>query len=504
MKSPIFFFCAPAFFLFFVTAGDTAAQWSTPERITNTSVAEVTSEGAIAIDGKNVLHTLWTEVDTAAGTRRLIYMQGSAGNWSVPQEIPITGLTETWPDFAVHTDGTAHVVWYQGPYSLGNIFHATNRTGVWVVQQITFNTTQDTTPTVAVDGDNFAHIAWAGFDAVSNTGKIFHATNRTGSWVVQVLSGSSIGSFWAGASPRISVSAAGLPQITYRGDDYPFYRIHHATIVAGVWAYQVLATGNAVDGSSSVRTDHYGDCFLAISGNLGWSMPARTYFTASTDGGVSWSSPVLVTGGYSAATPVLGVDWQGNSHIVWQETNGNFYTGTIFYTTDLGGSWATTQLTGSGENARPSIAVDGSGGVHVLYTNPPVPGQKPDVYYLTNAAPTLTITLDPRGSTTIVRGDILTLDVSMDNRTSGSIAADFWISAIAAATGGEVLVPQTFLNFPNPLSGTLSGNATVQRKVVLDTPPTVPVGLFTLVGTLGDLSAGTCRDRSVVSVRIVP
>jgi hypothetical protein len=502
MLSKVLWFCA-ALALTGVAAISAQAQWYPPEQITANSIDEMSYPGGLAIDGNDLLHAVWLQYDSSTGDRRIMYMEGRHGAWGTPVEIPAPAPDCHHPDLAVHTNGAAHVVWMQGSGDLGEIYHATNASGQWVHEQITANSTSDLDPVVAVDGDNVPHVAWAGFDPATGEGKIFYASKSAGSWSISVLSGSTLGGFWTGADPRISVSQAGVVQIAYRGGDYGAYGVHHAAIVGGAWKYQVLPTPNVDDYTASVRTDPYNTCHLTISGNDGWGMPGHVYYCTSVDQGASWSSPELVSGSHSGVGAVLGVDWYGAAHAVWEETSGNFYTGKIFHSTNESGAWTSETIAAKDENMGPSIAIDGSGGVHVLYVNAFYSGgYVKEVYYLTNSRPLLTLSMTPRGSTVIPRGGSLALDIVAANQVSMPAPTVFYMTAVRAATGTEVMVPAPILSIPNPVQGIV--NSVVSVTATLSIPPGAPLGLFTLAGTAVNTATGDPYDKAAVAIRIVP
>lgn len=504
MKPPIVLHLLVVLLLLAVSSRHAAAQWNPPERITGNSVDEFLYPGSLAIDGNDLLHAVWMQNDPVTSQKKILYLEGSSGSWGQPEEIPTSDLHGPSPDLAVHTDGTAHVVWFEGISNTSEIFYATKSSGTWIVEGITGNATEDLDPAAAVDGDGFPHIAWIGYDPSSGEGKVFYGNRTAGSWGTEVLANSSLGAFWTGANPTISVSRLGAVQITYRGGDYGMYKIHQATNATGSWVIKTLSSGNANDSTSSVRTDFYNICYLAVSGSDGWGFPGRVYTTQSTDQGITWSSMQLASGGWSATNPVLGIDWNGNSHIAWEETNGNFYTGTIFFTTNRTGSWTTEKITGSVENLSPSIAVDGSARAHIIYVNVATGSSLREIYYLSNASPTVTMTLTPRGSTTLPRGSTLSMDLAATNETGAAVSTDFWITAIVASTGTEITIPPSLLGFPNPFHGSIPAGATINGTVSLQIPPAAPVGLVTLAGSLGDFFGGTYLDRAAVSIRVVP
>lgn len=487
------------------TATFLQADWSLPERITFNNSEDRTNAGSVAIDGNDLLHVTWNRMRPDSGGTQVLYMEGRGGEWGEIVALTPADRVCYKPDIAVHTNGSSHIVWLDKTGDWEEVYYATDASGSWVTEQVTFNETSKVHPVIAVDGDNIPHAAWAGWDPQSGEGKIFYGNRSSGSWEIEVLADSYIGDYWTGATPSISVSQTGIVQIAYRGGNYEDYHIHQATNVTGRWVIQQLSSGNMLDYTSSVRTDYYGKCFLAICGNDGWWTPYSVYYTESMDGGVTWSPTELATGAYDAMNSVLGVDWYGGAQMAWEENSGTMATGTIFFTTNQGGLWTSEQITGSEENFYPSIAVDGSGAAHAIYVNTRrLQSDSTEVFYLTNSAPVVTISMVPLGETVIPRGAILEFDLTVTNETSSPVTGDLWFTGIVAETGAEFRIPPALLNIPNPLSGIIPAGRTFQKTIRIKIPPLAPTGLFTIAGSVGDYWEKTYMDRAAVSVRIVP
>jgi len=481
------------------------AQWNPPLPITANSREETVYRGSTALDGNDRIHFVYTDRASGGSLNRILYLEGMPSSWGSP--IVLVPAAEQYvPDLAVHPNGTTHIVYQKGIGNSAEIRYLTNATGAWVDEAITTNAVPDHSPAVAVDGDDRPHVAWAGFDTQSGKGKIFYARREAGTWTVQRIAASYLGDYWIGAMPRISVSVGGIAQIAYRAGNYLSYRVDHANKVSGSWQIQTLPTENAEDFACSIRTDPYGVVRIATSGADGFGLPARTHFRASFDRGVTWTPATRVSGSYSAAGPVLVVDWFGISHIAWEETAGNFYTGTIFHATDASGSWFNEAITGPDENFQPSPTVDGSGFVHVLYQNQVYSGGNytTEVYYLSNATPTVNVSLAPQGPTAVPRGGSLPIDVTVSNGTPIPRTFDVWWTGIHADTGAEIPVPSQLLGIPNPVHGTLGAGKSATRTVVARIPASAPTGIFTLTLTAGNHAAGSFLDRASLVVKVLP
>jgi hypothetical protein len=93
------------------------------------------------------------------------------------------------------------------------------------------------------------------------------------------------------------------------------------------------------------------------------------FYRMSTNGGANWAAVKRLTwSSGSSLRPAVAVDSSDNLHLVWQdEASSNFE---IYYkkSTDGGSTWTTKRLCwNSGSSLRPSIAVDSSDTIHVVW-----------------------------------------------------------------------------------------------------------------------------------------
>ncbi|MBE0431911.1 T9SS type A sorting domain-containing protein [candidate division WOR-3 bacterium] len=343
------------------------AQWQNPviDTITNTQVQKATTLQSLCLDDSGMVHIVWQE--QVGGSWRVYYCTNRpAGTWGVPQAVGDTTQAASDPAVAWGSDGGVPFVVYE---QNSDIYAAPLPGGPW--EPITTNTQLDCSPTIAVDGTGYPHAAWITDDPGSGQYKIAYAVGLlvVGSsivWDIQTLAGSNLGPYGTGASPFIAVTSDGVAHIVYRGGDYGSYHIHHAwndTLGGTDWNYEILYSGNANDFTASMVIEGDGDLHLAVSGNDGWGFPGRVYYLYKPFG-QSWQQHALASLGYSASQPSLSVDGNGEPHIVWMETSGNFYTGNIYYSHKQSGNWQVTSVIGT-DHFVPSFGIDGPGYGHI-------------------------------------------------------------------------------------------------------------------------------------------
>lgn len=286
---------------------------------------------AIAADAAGDLHAVWAE-QTGNQPRRVLYSHKPDGSpWT--QAVVIAESTGGAPALAVDAGtGAAHACWcapWGGPQ---DVFYGTNRSGTWQIHRLTTDTVTDYSPVVALDTAGRAHVAWITLDS-TRAWRIAYATDCSGQWQSQVLSGSQLGGFGSGAAPDLSVSPAGIAHVTYRGGDYPAYRVHHVENSGPgdtAWTYEVVNTPNPADYSSGIAALDGEELLLVVSGNEGWGMPFHTYYLHRPAGTHAWDDARLMTADASATMRGF-TEQSGTVHITWERINGNINTECIFH-----------------------------------------------------------------------------------------------------------------------------------------------------------------------------
>ncbi len=305
-----------------------AAPWNEPEQVTFNSVEDRTTSGSLVYPCYGEAYAIWMQAQGAPGWR-IMFAERNIHGWSEP--LPVDPGSHADYDPRLGSSATGLVaVWQRGTSTAAEIVFAERTGDVWSVVPITTNATEDLSPDLAAITTGTHHVAWAGLDPVSQSGKIFHAENSGTGWQVEVLTGSELGPFWTGAEPHIDVSANGDVHIVYRGGDYGNYHLHYARRVGTTWTYQVLFSGNGNDLATDVSSLWTNQVVVAMSGNDGFGFPSRIYIRRSTDGGASFGAPELVSGSYSASLENLTGGVPGLA-VSGSEVSGNIYTGNLFY-----------------------------------------------------------------------------------------------------------------------------------------------------------------------------
>jgi len=226
-------------------------------------------------------------------------------------------------------------------------------------------------PTIAVDGSGNVHIAW--YDEP-----------------------------YYGPSPHMHIAWDDEPNYGGSGGDYNiFYKRWNAT--TAVWTTtEVISEPEgptiAVDGSGNVHIAWYEYTNYGGSGK-DWDIFYKRWNAATA----VWTMTEVVSTESTGTSilPTIAVDGSGNVHLVWWDgTNrsGSLVTWDLFYKrwNAITATWTTTEVvstesTGS-DPFRPTIAVDGSGNVHIAWDSRPYyggPGIDYDIFYKKLISPPL-------------------------------------------------------------------------------------------------------------------
>jgi hypothetical protein len=317
-------------------SADGGVSWSTPENLS--LPGQYAYNPHVAVDGSGNAVAIWQRYD---GDHYVIQSSGSSDSgvsWSTPETLSASDQTADNPRVAINDSGIAVAVWWRAA-ELGNqIVQSSRSTDVG----ITWSTPEDLSasdqhaiePQVSLNGSGKAVVVWRRSNGSNN--------------IVQSSGSSDGGVSWS--TPE-DLSASG------QDADHP----------------QV-----AVDGSGNAVAVWHRD-----SPNLYVVQSSR-----STDGGVSWSTPVnLAVSGRDALYPQLAVYGSGNAVAVWQRFDGRNYIVQSSGSSDGGVSWSTpVNLSASGQFAEnPQVAVDGSGNAVAVWHRGPANNNRVQASFSTSS-----------------------------------------------------------------------------------------------------------------------
>ena len=178
--------------------------------------------------------------------------------------------------------------------------------------------------------------------------------------------------------PRIIVEASGAADVIWVEDNtaQPHYDVFFSHSTDGGLSFSTpvnvsLNPGTLIIRQPSMAVDLRGNIYVAwrLFDSTQFIQQGSVYFSRSTDGGKTFSVPLAVSNP-SLEDPQMGVDPSGNINMVWSETGSNGSHVEFSRSTDGGSTFsAPKQITaedGSGGPTHTSLLVDSQGGINVM------------------------------------------------------------------------------------------------------------------------------------------
>jgi PKD domain len=347
-----------------------AQNWSSPANVSNNTDFSATPQAAT--DAAGNIYVVW-EDDTASNSDILLG-KSTDGGATFPLQVNVSpgSVFAFSPRIAIDAKGVIYVVWVDAPTNREQIFvNQSNDGGKTFSGPMALSdaSVDGGNPAVAVDSFGNVDLAWEGD---SGTLGIFfsHSTDGGVSYSAPVnLATNTNGSF----VPRMALGNDGSVNVVWEDDDM-FGRqsvsFAHSGNKGGAFAAaQTLSTGPGVAFEGQLSVDPSGNinvAWLDLSTGNG-----DTYFSRSTNQGASFSAPVNLSGtSGSTDNPRVSNDANGNIYIVWQDTTGSSARDIFFSASSNGGATfsAPQNLSGGlGDATFPQVAVDANNAVSVAW-----------------------------------------------------------------------------------------------------------------------------------------
>jgi hypothetical protein len=254
---------------------------------------------------------------------------------------------------------------------LGFLFFAQSAQADWLpAKRLTWSLGDSQWPEVAVDPSGNLHRVW--YDKTPGNEEVYYKKSTDGgaTWMAsQRLTWNSGLSYWA----DIAVDSSGHLHVVWADRTPGSWNIFYKKSTDGgaTWTASTRLTWDPVGGLGPViAADSSGHLYLVWYGYTAGN--DEIYYKRSTDGGATWTASRRLTwmSGRSHI-PTLAVDLSDGLHIVWQDDTPSDLYPEIYYkkSADAGATWTASQrLTWtSGGSNRPVIAVGSSGNLHLVW-----------------------------------------------------------------------------------------------------------------------------------------
>jgi len=446
--------------VFFSRSSDGGATFSSPQNISNNQ-ADLGGPPQIAVDSTGNIYVAWLG---PGGTPDIFFTGSSDGGatFSAPMIIsnqPSGGARG--PSMAVDSGGNINVVWW-GAFAPRILFLSRSSDG-----GATFSTPVSVSTSggafdgqVAVDSGGNINAVWC--EGLTGNFQVTYSRSVDGG--ASFAAPKTISTFASDTcKPVMALDPAGNIYVAW--DTQPFGDIYVSSSIDGGATFSVTDITNktaiANSGGERITTDLNGNIYVVWVQNPSGDNHTYLFLSQSSDEGSAFSTPHNLSsnlGGADEAQIATGLD--SSINIVWQDNaSGNRQ---IFFTqsSDGGSTFSTPQnLSNDSGAGNPVIAMDPTSNVNVLWADN-TSGSNSDVFFSrSEPPPTVTsLTLDP---SSVLGGPLGsstgTVTLSGPAPAGGAQVALFSSNLSAATVPGTVTVP----------AGATSATFTVNTSVVV-------------------------------------
>ena len=235
------------------------------------------------------------------------------------------------PDLVIDQNSKAHIVY--DTWNGYRVRYATNKSGSWKIKTVAENTYAGADPSLALDSDGKAHVAFRGIDVFDDF--MNYATNESGAWKAWTIEGSEHDEY-TGFRPLIGIDGDDDIHIVYENFK-GLNQIRYITNKSGDWKWEVV-----------YEMDFYGgkDMFVEADGTIHVSFASGGDVTAyTTNAAGSWVKETIDGPGISDSSTIV-VDSAGKVHIVAIDGAEG-----IYYIKKSGGDWTVELMDAAGKKA---------------------------------------------------------------------------------------------------------------------------------------------------------
>jgi hypothetical protein len=318
---------------YYVASTNSGSSWSAGERF---ATAPQSYQGAIAKGTGDILHTCWWERTGFPQLQYLLYAQKSASNWGPKETVVVTNSQFQEPLVAEAAD-YVHIIWSnKKPAQDFDLFYTrkANSDSTWTdavaVSDTLFSSLY---ARMAVAEDGTLHVVWQ--ENISPTNEIMYISGTVGAgqttWSDSITITDKVAD--NATSPHVAVNEHDVAHVVFGVDvagQPDTQDVYHASFpisdtgaisptlvdVSRVLVSQQLPTYS----SPAIACDGPDDLHLVWNGVRGTDLWDRIYYTASHDGGETWSQPIVVSTDDAWPDGFPAVSTDGNLiHIAWQQ-----------------------------------------------------------------------------------------------------------------------------------------------------------------------------------------
>ena len=351
-----------------------------PERISNSSGASfIWPRHAIAVTGNGASHVVWVEEVSNPTAWHVMYSTNTlqGGEWTPPQQIDAPSGDAKYATIAAGPDDVLHVVWEdQRDHVLGSdIYYANSLDGFMTETKIQTgaNGLRNVHPKIECANTGTLHVVWHTKEMIDLDEYEYDA------WYLRNLNVSSI---WD--SPLSIAADEGIIESFPAVTPGPFdsaYIAYQSGDPGSTGIYFRKSTGDIFSDPAPVVINDAHQPSLDVTPG-GWILVAffdsvdgtytDIYFRLSQDGGGTWGTSQLVSTGNDAyqVAPDVECTLGGDLNFAWHEEGDTGYPGRVLFREYLAveGWQDVVEIVGTGGiGAFPSMDGDSGGNIHMVY-----------------------------------------------------------------------------------------------------------------------------------------
>src|SRR5712691_4339909 len=320
--------------------------------------------------------------------------------FSAPKNVSNNVDYSLTPQMAVDTSGNINAVWEDDTANNSNILFSRSMDG-----GVTFSTPTNVSkssgfsfsPRIAVDTNGGVNVVWV--DNTPGHQTIFFSRSTDGgvtfSTPVNISNDPS-----DSANPQIAVDATGNISVVWENDTINLGVFYAHSTDGGVSFSSPLPLTTNTSGSSGPQLAVDANGNICVVWEDDFSTRAHVSFSPSADKGATFATPQLnlskdSTGNSTA--PMIALDGGGNINVVWVDNSPSYFA--IFFTrsSDNGTTFSTAKgiSNTSGNSTNPQLAVDASGNVDVVWQHNTPQVFNSDIFFARSADGGATFTNPP-------------------------------------------------------------------------------------------------------------
>ena len=305
-------------------------------------------EPTLVIDTQGKLHGAFSR---SGNGQELVYFTRSPYGW-VTQVVLTNGFFGTHrPAIAVNSLNQPRMSFVTEPSYLGYAYHDGT---TWQVELVDTNTgvIGVLNSDLAIDKNDFAHIAYYMEYSAAETKQIRYATNQGGSWVTQTIDSQIVCST---RKVGIAVDTQGIVHIAYICGN----RLYYVTNQSGSFVRQEILAMPGFGQYADIALDPGGQVHIAFTYYDGVVHELRHAYPTSS----GWTIETVDANGDVGTFPSIAIDAAGDIHIAYYAISDD----ALRYARKVKNRWTVVTLDTGDVGTNSSLALDPNGAPHIVY-----------------------------------------------------------------------------------------------------------------------------------------